>query len=362
MNDAALEVGPVSSTFSLVLLVAGIYGLVTWIRCWWRQGYVLPYEPRRRPPWGALAGLLAVVLMVLTVMQLLATRRGEAPVAGDAITAEDFAAGQFQMTLLQLAMTAGVVLVLVAVNGAGLRDLGLPTSGSEWTYDIGLGLWVLAASLLPVYAVQAAAIGLLGIPPGHPLLDQMAKTPDPTVFVAAMVAAVTAAPLFEELVFRLLLQGGLERAEDERIGWTHSLPSPKGARLLAELRAEAGEQQPPGDDGAPSEESDDIGPRLAPGSELYEDPVEPEEMPLRVPGEPGVLPGLAHGWAPILASSLVFALAHLGSGPSPIPLFVFAMFLGYVYQRTHRIVPAIVAHVVFNLISVTVLMLMLTGK
>lgn len=352
MNDAALEAGPVSSVFSLLLLVAGVYGLLSWVRTWRRQGFVLAYEPRRRPPWGAIAGLLALVLTGLAFVQALASRGAEPAAAEQVIGADEFAAGQFQMTLVQLALAGSIVLVLVGVSGAGVRDLGLPTSRSELFNDVGLGLWIVSASLLPVYAVQAAAIWLLGIPAGHPLLDQMADTPDPTVFLAAMLAAVTAAPVLEELVFRLLLQGGLERYEDERIGWTHSLPSPKGARLLVELREQEAAPDTPSDDAPP----------LAPGSELYEDPMEPEELPAIEPGAAGLLPGLAHGWAPILASSFVFALAHLGSGPSPVPLLVFAMFLGYAYQRTHRIVPAIVAHVVFNLISVTVLMLMLTGR
>ena len=58
--------------------------------------------------------------------------------------------------------------------------------------------------------------------------------------------------------------------------------------------------------------------------------------------------GLPFGWLPIVVSSLLFALAHFGYGPDPIPLFLLALILGYVYQRTHRIVPSIVTHALFN--------------
>jgi membrane protease YdiL (CAAX protease family) len=45
----------------------------------------------------------------------------------------------------------------------------------------------------------------------------------------------------------------------------------------------------------------------------------------------------------------------LGHGPDPIPLFVLALILGYMYQRTHRIVPSIVTHLLFNLTSLVML-------
>lgn len=57
------------------------------------------------------------------------------------------------------------------------------------------------------------------------------------------------------------------------------------------------------------------------------------------------------GILPILASSTLFALAHLGQGPAPAPLFVFALLLGYLHLQTHRIVPSIVAHACLNAFS-----------
>jgi hypothetical protein len=57
---------------------------------------------------------------------------------------------------------------------------------------------------------------------------------------------------------------------------------------------------------------------------------------------------LPYGWLPIALSSLLFGLAHIGYGPEPVPLFLLALILGYVYQRTHRIVPCMVTHALFN--------------
>jgi hypothetical protein len=61
------------------------------------------------------------------------------------------------------------------------------------------------------------------------------------------------------------------------------------------------------------------------------------------------------GWPPILITSLLFALAHFGYGPDPIAIFFLAIALGYVYRRTHRIVPCIVAHAMFNSLAMFVL-------
>ena len=58
---------------------------------------------------------------------------------------------------------------------------------------------------------------------------------------------------------------------------------------------------------------------------------------------------------PSCSARCCLALAHFGYGPEPVPLFVLALFLGYVYQRTHRILPCIVAHALFNLFSMIVL-------
>jgi membrane protease YdiL (CAAX protease family) len=60
------------------------------------------------------------------------------------------------------------------------------------------------------------------------------------------------------------------------------------------------------------------------------------------------LDGSCAGWLPIVASSALFALMHLGHGPAPIPLFFLAMTLGYIYQRTHRVLPCIIVHALLN--------------
>ena len=348
MADANVEFSPASALFVLILLGVSTVGFITWIARWARQGYVLPYESRRPAPWRAWGALPALILTLMGVGAMLSMRAHEATSEAAAteqvetveqtpLDPQQFLNGHLTAVSVQLAMLVGLVVLLVGLAQANARDFGLPRSLGEFGRDIGLGLWVGFAAIIPIFVVQALAISLLGIPAGHPLLDQLQENPDYRLFLAAAISAVIAAPIVEEFCFRVVLQGGLESQEDALLAESHPAEP---------AEAELGTEQP-GDT-----------PLLAPGSELWDEPTpEVEDLPPVAPRGLGVLPGLGRGWAPILASSFIFAMAHLGSGPSPVPLFVFAMFLGYVYQRTHRLVPSIVAHMVLNATSIGMLFL-----
>jgi membrane protease YdiL (CAAX protease family) len=56
-------------------------------------------------------------------------------------------------------------------------------------------------------------------------------------------------------------------------------------------------------------------------------------------------------WQAILASSLLFAVAHAAYWPSPIALFVFATGLGWMACRTQSVVPCIITHGLFNAVA-----------
>jgi membrane protease YdiL (CAAX protease family) len=155
--------------------------------------------------------------------------------------------------------------------------------------------------------------------------------PDFLVLALATVMAVVVAPVAEEITFRLLLQGWLEKQEDRSLGWRTPFEIDRAA-------TETPQAEPPTE--TPAE---------------FSTPTPAEAVDtLTTPPKRGIC-GLPYGWAPILVSSFVFAVAHFGYGPEPVPLFVLALILGYCYQRTHRIVPSIVAHALFNLFSMLTL-------
>jgi membrane protease YdiL (CAAX protease family) len=142
-----------------------------------------------------------------------------------------------------------------------------------------------------------------------------------SIMLLACLSAVVVAPICEETIFRLLLQGWLEKWE---AGYSErAIESPA-----------AGEEVAQSGEGLRPDHDDDVVESVTP--------------------KYGAL-GLPYGWTPIFVSSFLFGLAHFGYGPEPIPLFVFAIFLGYIYQRTHRILPCIIAHGLFNLVSMLAL-------
>ncbi len=55
--------------------------------------------------------------------------------------------------------------------------------------------------------------------------------------------------------------------------------------------------------------------------------------------------------AAIVITSLIFASLHAGQWPAPIPIFILAIGLGVVYQRTGSLIATICMHALFNGIS-----------
>ena len=57
-------------------------------------------------------------------------------------------------------------------------------------------------------------------------------------------------------------------------------------------------------------------------------------------------------WIPIAVSGLLFGLAHWGQGVAPVALVFLGCGLGYIYQRTHRVLPCILVHFLVNLFAI----------
>jgi membrane protease YdiL (CAAX protease family) len=245
---------------------------------------------------------------------------------------------------LQLLIVAAFLIPIAALTKATLRDLGLPTTGIQWVRDVCIGAAACLAALAPVLLLQEALMHLLfpnQTSSGHPLIKMLTeKPPAPSVFFASAVFAVVVAPVCEEITFRLLLQGWLERWEDEQLGWRRKVTS-EPPILLTPI-------------------SDSVG-TVAVDQPIHVDTptVVADELSIESdPPQRGVM-GLPYGWFPIMVSATAFGLAHFGYGPEPIPLFLLALVLGFLYQRTHRIIPCIVTHSLFNLFSMIILWRML---
>jgi membrane protease YdiL (CAAX protease family) len=232
--------------------------------------------------------------------------------------------------------------------GATARDFGF--SARQLWSDLKLGLTGFVMLAPPVYAIQGLLV-YFWKPSKHPLMEMFKESPDPGFFAVLFAAAAVVAPLFEELVFRVLLQGLLEKAFSFA-GAAHELVlgSPRGPVETMHLTAPAsGAQENPvaaeiiflsdqrESDANPYAASAVIGEGIVPAEVVESE----DQQELRGPV----------AWLPIAVSSAIFALLHYDHGPDWVPLLLLAAGMGYLYQRTHRVVPCLVVHALLNSLS-----------
>jgi membrane protease YdiL (CAAX protease family) len=181
--------------------------------------------------------------------------------------------------------------MLATAGAAALAVIHLRRRGASWQ---GLGLhvadWPAAMwqAVGTVVLVLAPLLGLAAIldriePYRHPIVEFLTTHRDAASVALVWLAACVVAPIVEELFFRRILQGWLER------------------RLTGRAASVAG--------------------------------------------------GLA-----ITGSAFAFALAHLGQGLAWMPLVVLGVVLGVLARQTGSIVPGILAHALFNAVSVVLVL------
>lgn len=281
----------------------------------------LPYEQRQPVPWTVVAPAVLITLAVVNLIGNIASASEGTPesaahaVANYSTTPLWMAAGAFVL----FAITCWAL--LGAVFGATETDLGFPRDGRQLRRDIAAGIIGCMAAWLPVYAIQYALMKIFEPEGLHPVLEQFAAEPTLEMALATFAVALVGAPLFEETMFRLTLQGWLEKfATTERPSLTMSADA--------------------------SEEVVAAAPTLATEAEIADGDAAIDT------GEPQ-LPGVEcrPSWVAILISGTLFALSHVGQNAAPISLLPLGFVLGYLYQRTHRLAAPIACHALFNAIS-----------
>jgi membrane protease YdiL (CAAX protease family) len=299
---------------------------------------LIPFVPRRPAPW-ALFDLIAIgfIWIIGSLAGSVALRQ-----LGWLKVIEDVADLPLSEQATLIAANSIISLLIVGIGvpliasrtGARAADFGW--SPSHVLTDLRLGLIGFVMLAPPVYVLQALLV-LFWQPSKHPLVEMFQASPDPKFFVLLFISAAVVAPLFEEMLFRVLLQGFLEKVVHFR-GEVHELFFGSVRRL-----------QMPSPDGA-------LEPARALGDQSSNPYATPQALPsadssmaaaLDPDAEQPTLRGLA-AWLPIGASSIVFALMHYSHGPDWIPLTFLAGGMGYLYQRTHRLLPSLVVHTLVN--------------
>ncbi len=333
-------------------LLAASCAVWAWIVAKWRLGKpAIPRTARVDVPWFAPEVLVVIgLVLLLTIASSLVVPEAEPPAA-----ANDFAQSMLGNAAFYAGLAAMVVVMLVFARRANSRDLGLPLKlPGDLVYG-GLG-WL--AALAPVYGLQIALVRLVEADrQPHPLIEMLIRDRRLDLLGLAILSAVVIAPAVEEFLFRVLLQGWLEKCFTPSGVARIANELPLGHRLdeTDVLHAEVipvDAMQPTTCETPPPAASpplatfaaSDVTNRFAsPHSDLG-------EPTSAVPSDEPEF-GVVRRAAPIVISSVAFAAAHAGTWPDPLPLFVLALVLGYVYRQTHRLWPSVLLHMLFNGLS-----------
>jgi membrane protease YdiL (CAAX protease family) len=360
-----------------LLVVTGAFGAIAivgplvWFHVGWRLYHrqaVLPQEPRRLASWGLidLIGIVALVTVITIAlvlgMQVVAAINMKAAALGD-----DNQGRLYLMLLGSLGQMLASALVggfIILRTGCSLRDLGF--SARDFGSDLRLGAAAFCALAIPTFAIQGVLTRFW--PSAHPLIESLKADKDPQFLAIALFAAVIAAPLTEEFIFRVLFQGWLEKMFDpDAIFRPNFVP-----RLFAGERVPAAVVEPPAEviQAVLAEPEQPRSIFLGPPPLDYPGSLNPYYAPNSVAapetsGPPPQAVNFPH-WitdvVPITACAAVFALMHWSHGPDFIPLFFLALGLGYLYRRTHRITPGLVVHFLLNLVSMLALCAAIYGE
>lgn len=341
-----------------VAMMIAVGGALVWVHVLAKasQGQEpIEHEPRRPAPWGLIDLIAAVLLYLALAIGMLIAVQG---VTGGRLVSPNDSEPKLNMTvalldsLAKIGAMIGMVGFIQLRTGATLADLGF--SGRHFMSDVRLGSLAFAALAIPTYGIQYVLTRYY--PSVHPLIEALQQEKGLAFVGIALFAAVVSAPLVEEFFFRVLLQGWCEKALDPT-SWRS--PAFGQSLLIGEIRTSLIDSTPSG--------------IIFPETISAADAGEPVIAKLT---EPGAMPPLAKVLADdsaavghhlfrmadvlsILCSTLIFSLMHLFHGPDWIALLVLATGLGYLYRRTHRIMPGLIVHLLLNGFSMAALCIQL---
>ncbi len=312
----------------------------------------LELQPRRVVPWTIYevtgVALLFLVLDVLAISILKETHGLKPGLTIDEISASQMCAMMLASSTARMIVCVLALATLVIRYGANLADLGLTALRSIRVLLTDCRIGVIGFLMLagPMFIMQMLLTKWF--PSEHPVETLIKKSSEPGVFLVTLFAAVIVAPIAEELFFRLILQGWLEKLVWRLTHVSSVLPgSDSGADDVAETPRNSTQNEFPVPDASnpyASPAAETMSPKVPPGTDGIEQVFPEAEVGKRFANA-----------LPIITSATIFAAMHYGHGPDPIPLFFLAIGLGYIYRRTHRILPCIIIHFLVNATSMTML-------
>jgi membrane protease YdiL (CAAX protease family) len=205
-----VNVDDVVAALSMALLIGSVLVWAAIVRRLAARRPPLEFDGRYGMPWSG----LDVVVLALAVLffEMAAAALVRAAAGGSFAGPSSF--GLAIQSLGRVAWLAFALAYLLGKCGAYLDDLGW--DAGRLAGDARLGGLTFLAALVPVFGVQWFFVFVLDMPSEHPLLKLMLERSSVPVMALATVLAVVVAPVFEEFLFRVLLQGWLE---SQQVRW-----------------------------------------------------------------------------------------------------------------------------------------------
>ena len=186
----------------------------------------------------------------------------------------------------------------------------------------------------------------------HPVLDALTSDPSFVSIFSCWSAAVLAAPLVEEFLFRGVFQHWLERLSVSKITDNQVL---LGGPSISESNRLTAEKKLLDHQSIPTAELVEPNEAVFKGSTTdFSNPYQSPYAKADLPVEPELSAGPKVAYWPILVSSVSFAVVHIGQGLAPIPLFILALGLGYLFRQTGSLIGCITVHFLLNFYSMLV--------
>ncbi len=323
------------SNHELIRLLWGWFWLVLVGGIVFGGGWFFAVQPPRRlfgpqrfraVPWSGVDVIAIIILIQLVIPIIRTALPAKYPIAW--------------VLVLALPFQVGTMLFLPAASsGTRPYQLGLTTHRLMANLFLGYLAWLVLTPL--VYVVEFLAL-VITSPEKHPLVEEFQTNPGLVDYLMVFLAAVIAAPVSEELLFRGVLQPWLAR---RRWGADAALVGAFVLALYFGLGSKADKAFPLADN---PEHWQEFMRGIAPAIFVL-----------------AMIPGYIYAdrllwhWLPhpgagrtIYAVALLFATGHSNVWPSPVPLFVLGMGLGYLAYRTQSLVSCITMHALFNGIGV----------
>ena len=343
-----IEVGVDSELLVAMLALAALTlvssGTVGWL---WRRldlaSQLLPAQRERVVPWGGIEVVAAIFIWILIVgmADVVLTKSGWYDyLYGPEFVKRTDLLSMARRNLWALVMgvpfqVASIVLLFKAISDAQPYQFGLTSHRCGRNVLLGFVVWLsLTPPVLLIQVLSTIVYKSLFQETDQHGFQEMARSPSEWLLV--LLGAAVAAPIAEEFLFRGVIQRFLMHR------WWGGDVALAGAYVLAILSRWPGL-------------------RDAVNASDYAQLLIEAQPALFVLAMLAVYVVARRRWPSPMARTLygvalLFAAAHSAVWPSPVPLFLLALGLGWLAQRTQSLVAPMVLHGLFNLVGVVLLL------